>query len=373
MPSLRYVSNEYERHYRPRGYQRFKTNNVASSSILSKIRQVSSEHFDRRIRSLKNVMMMKSTKSEQHTTICQGEEILSVQEELHQESSCEFSALNGVTVIADESVCQEDHGSDCSFSQYTYKATDGYQSGESNSRDVQRLCEECKTFYKKLRTRKGPAIIKDRRSTDPGPWYGKSWIFVNQSSARGSRKTSKRSLESALKRLRDLPISRCSPPARPHWTCCRCHLFLKRNIRLCKEAQKTSIFKDQSKKKRKLPNSGRKSKRPKKYLPSNREEETELKIGQKARKTYSLDSSQEEIANPEIKRFKLEVRNTGKKTLLQNTETSSNSVHMTSSTFEPMGHDARPTSKYPVHAGSFREQLEKLKMGEIKSGIIKEN
>ncbi|XP_044129808.1 uncharacterized protein LOC122923146 isoform X2 [Bufo gargarizans] len=281
MPSLGYVSNEYERHYKPRGYQTFKTNNVASSSILSKIRQVSSEHFDRKMRSLKNVMMMKSTKSEQHTTVCQ----------------------------------------------------------------------------------------------DPGPWYGKSWIFVNQTSARGSRKTSKRSLESALKRLRDLPISRCSPPARPHWTCCRCHLFLKRNIRLCKEAQKTSICKDRSKKNRKLPNSGRKSKRPNKYLPSNREEETALKIGQKARKTYSfvLDSSQEEIANPEIKRFKLEVRNTGKKILLQNTETSSNSVHMTSSTFEPMGHDARPTSKYPVHAGSFREQLEKLKMGEIKSGIIKEN
>lgn len=327
---------------------------------------------------LNETIMIKSTKSEHCTTaICQDEDILSVNEKVFQESSCEFSGPSVIT-IDDESICQGNSESECSVSQNTHEANDGYQSGESKMSNVQRLCQDCNCFYKKVRKSKQPAIIKDPHTTDPRPWYSKSWIFVNRFSAKG-RKTLKRDLENVLKRIKSIQISRCTPAAKIYWTCCRSHLFLKRNIRLCKEEQKRLLFVKEGEKMRKQPNSGRKSRRPKKCVPSSQ-------AGKKTHKTYSfvLDSSQEEDANPKIKRYKLEIENTGRKPLLREAETYNSTcssrmalldqqgavVTQWPLAIEPTGHDTR-SSVYSVPPGSFREQLKN--MGRLKSAIINEN
>lgn len=155
--------------------------------------------------------------------------------------------------------------------------------------------------------------------------------------------------------------------------------ILFRNIRLCREEQKSLLFEKQGKKKRQQTNSGRKSRRPKKCEPSNQAGETGSQIG---KKTYSfvLDSSQEEDASPNIKRYKLEIKKTG----LRETETCNSAgssrmalhdqqgvVTRQPLAIVPTGHDTRPPSMYSVHTGSFREQLEN--MGHLKSAIINEN
>ncbi|XP_075685849.1 uncharacterized protein LOC142655499 [Rhinoderma darwinii] len=390
---------KHEISYSPGRYQTFKKNNVASRNIMSETFAKSSQHSAMGTYSLEGeTILIKSTKLT--TTVCKGEDILSMEEESHQESSCEFSGSDCIALIAETLGCQSDCESECFNSQYNYEVTDGYQSGESKMNDVLRLCKDCKNLYKKVRKRKPPAVIGDPRTTDLNSWYSKSWIFVNRISARGSRRTLKRGLGSVLKSLRSMQISRCYPTSRTYWTCCRSHVFLKRNLRLCKVEQKRLLFESQDKKKRKQPNSGRKSRSSEKSIPSNQANEIVLQTGNKTHKNYSfvLDSSQEESTSLEIKRYKLEIKHTGRKPLLRQTETPNNSisgglVHSHLPCFdcmtqpdqegrvvndlplemEPFGHDTRPPIVCSVQSESFREQFVRLNMGYSKGAIINES
>ncbi|XP_069839385.1 uncharacterized protein [Dendropsophus ebraccatus] len=378
--------SKHRRSYTPGHYQRHA---VASSDIMSKTFIVSSQHSTTSVYRLQNETIMKSTTSGQHiTTFSQGEEPMSMEDELHQETNYDISGLNCVSITAAECVCQDERP------QKTYQEVDGYESGETKMTDVLRLCKDCKNLYKKVRKRKQPAMVTDPHTTDPRPWYIKSWMFVNQVSGRRSRKTLKRGLRSVLRRLRDLRISKCSPTARIYWTCCRLHLFLKRNVRSCRERQKKLLFKNQSGKKRKHPNSGSTSRRSKKAASSKQAEDTVPQTGKKSHKPYSfvLDSSQEEETGPHIKRYKLEIKNSGKKPLLTHRKTlNSTSAGLTHSPSSHSGSmmplDERGATGQPlvtnthvydairphVQVGSFREQLEKLNMGLLKSAIINEN
>ncbi|XP_069811856.1 uncharacterized protein [Dendropsophus ebraccatus] len=175
--------SKHRRSYTPGHYQRHA---VASSDIMSKTFIVSSQHSTTSVYRLQNETIMKSTTSGQHiTTFSQGEEPMSMEDELHQETNYDISGLNCVSITAAECVCQDERP------QKTYQEVDGYESGETKMTDVLRLCKDCKNLYKKVRKRKQPAMVTDPHTTDPRPWYIKSWMFVNQVSGRRSRKTLK--------------------------------------------------------------------------------------------------------------------------------------------------------------------------------------
>ncbi|XP_071977331.1 uncharacterized protein [Engystomops pustulosus] len=367
-----------ERSYRPVEYEIFKRTSVASIQIVSETIIMGSQPSAKLTYSLKREgTVIGATASEQiATSICESEDILLVKEELHQESSLVYSGLRSNNMTCAQSLGRDDHESECSISQYTCEATDGYQSGESKMSDVQRLCKDCKILYKKVRKWKQPDIIEDPHNTDPRAWCSKSWIFVNHITARGSKK--KRSLQNVLESLRNMQISRSFPATR---TCCRLHLFLKRNILTSKEEQKRLLLENQGGRKRKNRTHNRKT-RMNKSRPSNYREESQT--GKKGRKSFSyVLESQEEDADPEMKRFKLETNNRMKLPLKpcesENLSTGGglHKPETTATDQSPLvgnnGHDATAPSIYSVQAGSFREQLEKLKKGCVKSAVVTES
>ncbi|XP_056391294.1 uncharacterized protein LOC130284685 isoform X3 [Hyla sarda] len=313
------------------------------------------------------------------TTFSQGREIWSVEEEMHQETNYAFSVHNCVTTIVDEYVYQDDRESKCSPN--TSHAVHGYQSGESKMSDIQRLCKGCKHLYKKVRKRN--PIIEDPNTTDPSLWYSQSWVFINKVPARRS-KTFKRSLGSVLRSLGGMQPSRGTSAARIYWTCYRPPLFLKRNIRLHKEKQK-KLFENEGRK-RKQPNSGHKLKKPKKAVSSNQPEKSQRSKIAGETHSFVLESSQEEETGPDIKRFKLEIKNAGKKPSVTHRETSNSTssclAHSPTPCSGPMmplgvtgpaGHCPLLPAEYSLQIGSFKEQLERLNMGLLKSAIVKEN
>ncbi|KAG8558971.1 hypothetical protein GDO81_017202 [Engystomops pustulosus] len=334
-----------ERSYRPVEYEIFKRTTVASIQIVSETIIMGSQPSAKLTYSLKREgTVIGATASEQiATSICESEDILLVKEELHQESSLVYSGLSSNNMTCAQSLGRDDHESECSISQYTCEATDGYQSGESKMSDVQRLCKDCKILYKKVRKWKQPDIIEDPHNTDPRAWCSKSWIFVNHITARGSKK--------------------------------------KRNILTSKEEQKRLLLENQGGRKRKNRTHNRKT-RMNKSRPSNYREESQT--GKKDRKSFSyVLESQEEDADPKMKRFKLETNNRMKLPLkpcesenlstgggLHKPETT---VTDQSSLVGSNGHNATAPSIYSVQAGSFREQLEKLKKGCVKSAVVTES
>ncbi|XP_056391293.1 uncharacterized protein LOC130284685 isoform X2 [Hyla sarda] len=263
----------------------------------------------------------------------------------------------------------------------TFSQVHGYQSGESKMSDIQRLCKGCKHLYKKVRKRN--PIIEDPNTTDPSLWYSQSWVFINKVPARRS-KTFKRSLGSVLRSLGGMQPSRGTSAARIYWTCYRPPLFLKRNIRLHKEKQK-KLFENEGRK-RKQPNSGHKLKKPKKAVSSNQPEKSQRSKIAGETHSFVLESSQEEETGPDIKRFKLEIKNAGKKPSVTHRETSNSTssclAHSPTPCSGPMmplgvtgpaGHCPLLPAEYSLQIGSFKEQLERLNMGLLKSAIVKEN
>ncbi|XP_068101343.1 uncharacterized protein [Hyperolius riggenbachi] len=280
------------------------------------------------------------------------------------------------------------------FSDSEYDRTGGYESGVAEDRKY--LCKECKRLFKKAGKMK--KFTKETpKKPGPGHWCSKFWMMVNcipsQLESKRMKKHQIRSLENVMKKLKSRK-QRASPQASPQVRCSRNHSFLKRNFQAC------------TKKKKLLCNLKSPQKREKPGSTCKKRKDCRL-FSQRKKQGYvfALDSSDEEDAQLNVKRYKVTGEGMEKERLQRYGDISMASDNTTkhhnspdspsmlhSSAMQDKEHATRlPTfhsnpqhsnrrfreelsnSAAHVHYPSFRETLERINFEYLRSGIVNEN
>ncbi|XP_072274752.1 uncharacterized protein [Pyxicephalus adspersus] len=187
--------------------------------------------------------------------------------------------------------------------EYSYETLDGYESGVTMEKCAkQYLCRECRKCYKKAKKNKH---ADEEIPKKPGysHWRSQFWMMINRAPTEKRNKRKKgeqnRTLNYVVRKLRTKRQT-----GNLSVRCCRIHSFLKRNLRL--GMKKKQIHSLNGRQKRKRPTSAQKSFH--KLTAERKKESLSHSIEKKNPKktfVFALDSSEEEDTRLNVKRYKL--------------------------------------------------------------------
>ncbi|XP_073489529.1 uncharacterized protein [Aquarana catesbeiana] len=348
----------------------------------------------------------------------------------HQEKMCAVEMENDSDLLF-EPEFEDSYSTRCSDIEYGYETVDGYESGVTRDQtDKLNLCKECRKLYKRARilkhtkeeTPKKPAFYGASYTThvqsswqlvckEYSHWSSKFWMMMSQVPSQKRSNTNKknqnRTLNSVVRKLRT-----SKQTVNLSLRCCRIHSFLKRSLRLSTTAKK-QFHSFNGRQKRKRPRSTQSAFQ--KSKAERKEKSSSCNIVKKDSKknyVFVLDSSEEDDTRLNVKRYKC-LDETMERNCLQkrrenspppmadivapiNTWQEQNTSELAdidspatqdeddlgtfSQSFNtnPLDSDssfdvAGPSAFAHVQEGSFKELLQKMNLGYLRSGIVREN
>ncbi|XP_040213309.1 uncharacterized protein LOC120943825 [Rana temporaria] len=368
-------------------------NSTSSPQIALEMLTQFSKHSNTGFRSCKSENTSKDTK-ENILLVCKskyGEDTKSSSETSHQEKLCAVEMQN----------YSDSYSTRCSDIEYGYETVDGYESGVTREQsDKRNLCKECRKLYKRAR------ILKHTKEETPkkpaySHWSSKFWMMMNRvpTQKRSNMKNQHRTLNSVVRKLRT-----SKQTINLSLRCCRLHSFLKRSLRLSTTAKK-QFHSFNGRQKRKRPRSAQRSfqkssscsivkKDTKKIysfvLDSSEEEDTMLNVKRykcldETKERNCLQKQREKSPSPSMADIVAPInawqeQNTSEHAAMDSPATQEEGLGTSSQSFNinPLDSDnsfdvASPPVFAHVQEGSFKELLQRMNLGYLRSGIVREN